>query len=97
MKAVIQLRDDVARLMQGEVGLDRSTDQCAKIKQDLDSELVRLGVSLRPMHPGAEDAELARYFTLSGTVSMEDERILATLRNLEAVTAAYIKPEAEPA
>jgi hypothetical protein len=49
------------------------------------------------MHPGVQDAELMRYFTLSGVSDPDQEAILVALRNLEGVTAAYVKPEAEPA
>ena len=65
------------------------------MKQSLDDALARLGVSLRPMHPGVEDADLARYFTLSGVSGKEGEKVLVALRDLDAVTAAYGKPEAE--
>lgn len=96
MGTVIQLRADLARLMQGEA-VTPCPDHIVEMKQDLDDELARLGASLRPMHPGAQDAELARYFTLSGVPDPEQEAILVALRSLEAITAAYVKPEAEPA
>lgn len=96
MEAVIQLRADLARLMQGDA-VGAWPNHLAAVRRDLDAELSRLGASLRPMHPGVKDTELARYFTLTGIPDPQQETVLATLRNLEAVTAAYVKPEAEPA
>jgi len=97
MEAVIQLRTDVAKLMRSGGVSDERADQLVRLKEELDKELARLGVSLRPMHPGAEDAESIRYFLLSGISELGKEEVLPTLRGLEAVTAAYVKPEAEPA
>ncbi len=96
MDTVIQLRADLARLMQGG-GDETFPDDILRMKRDLDNELARIGASLKPMHPGVQDSELARYFGLSGTSEPADESVLVALRSLEAVTAAYVKPEAEPA
>jgi hypothetical protein len=96
MATVIQLRADLARLMQGEAHT-AWPDHLVEMKRGLDDELARLGASLSPMHPGVQDAELMRYFTLSGVSDPDQEAILVALRNLEGVTAAYVKPEAEPA
>ena len=97
METVIQLRSDVAKAMQGTVDVGEAAGELWKATRDLEQELDRLGVSLEPVHPGTQDAELARYFTLSETPEFDPERILAPLRGLEAVTAAYVKPQAQPA
>lgn len=96
MGTVIQLRADLAEYMHGEA-LAACPDNILEMKRDLEDALARLGASLRPMHPGVQDAELARYFTLCGVPAPRQESALADLRDLEAVTAAYVKPEAEPA
>jgi hypothetical protein len=67
------------------------------MKDDLDRELTRLGASLQPMHPGVQDADLARYFYLSGVSDAGGTQALEALRNLAAVTAAYSKEPAQPA
>lgn len=97
MTVVVQLRADVARLMHRGAGLEGQTADLVKVRQNLIEELERLHLSLQPMHPDAEDLELARYFTLSSATRPVDEETLGSLCKLEAVTAAYIKPEAEPA
>lgn len=97
METVIQLRGDVAKLMQGAAARTEATDELWKAKRELEQELVRLGVAIRPVHPGSQDAELATYFTLCEAPGPDLEEILAVLRDLEAVTAAYAKPPAQPA
>ena len=97
MTAVVQLKTEVARLLHRGVGLEGQTPQLLKVREDLIRELAYLHMTLKPIHPNTEDHELARYFTLSRTAGPLNEEALGTLRKLEAVTAAYIKPEAEPA
>ena len=94
---IIQLRTEVARLAGGVGGCGETTEINKRLKQELDDKLAQLGASLRPMHPEVEDAELASYFTLTGAEGLEDEEVLAALRDLDAVSAAYMKPPAEPA
>ena len=95
MEAVVQLEREIAGLYHGGAGQPSLPDTLRKMKHDLDDELARLGLSLRPMHPDIEDTELARYFTLVGGSIRQDETTLVALRDLDAVTAAYMKPEAE--
>ena len=98
METVVQLRSDIAELMSGRAETEAGTDELNRIKTDLENKLVGLGVSLRAIHPGVEDKDLARYFTLSEASRLEDKEIYGALReleNLEAVTAAYAKPDAE--
>lgn len=97
MEIVIQLRSDLAKLMRGDVGPGAVTDELRKIKQDLEEAVRRFGATLEPMHPGVEDAELARYFTLSNASELDSEQALVELNDLKAVTAAYAKPQAAPA
>ncbi len=106
MEAVIQLRADLAALMEGETSR-AWPDHLTHMKRELDDRLARHGASLRPMHPGTQDAELMRYYTLSADTDSvgndsaakqsEADSVLLTLRSLEAVTAAYVKPDVEPA
>ena len=50
------------------------------------------GASLRPLHPGTSDPELATYFIVHVPDPAEAPRVLDRLRSHAAVTAAYIKP-----
>jgi len=97
MTAVVQLRADVAPLMHGDAGLAHQTAHVLEVRKDLMKELGHLHMTLKPIHPHTEDQELARYFILNRSDGPLDEAALGSLRELEAVTAAYIKPEAEPA
>ena len=101
MTAVVQLRADVAPLMHGDAGLARQTTpdlaHVLEVREDLMKELAHLHMTLKPIHPNTEDQELARYFILNRSEGPLDEAVLGSVRELEAVTAAYIKPEAEPA
>jgi len=54
-----------------------------------------LGVSLRPMHPGATDRTLASYFVADVPDMATGERIASRLRRSRGVQAAYVKPDDE--
>ena len=60
------------------------------------SELGKLvassGASLRPLHPGTSDPELATYYIVHVPDPAAAPRVLDKLRGHAAVTAAYIKP-----
>ncbi|HEV8649143.1 MAG TPA: hypothetical protein VG276_06980 [Actinomycetes bacterium] len=70
-----------------------------------------LGAPLRPLHPaspaesggigrnaatGTGDPELAAWFTLEVPDQAAAERAVGVLRAVDGVTAAYVKPPAEP-
>lgn len=50
-----------------------------------------LKLTLRPMHPGVDDAALIRYFVANAPGS-NAEPALARLRQTPGITAAYAKP-----
>lgn len=58
--------------------------------------LGNLGVTLRPQHPGLDDAGLSRYFVTEVRDRDQGSRVVAALTALRIVTAAYAKPQAEP-
>lgn len=65
---------------------------------DLDAVVAaaaELGIDLRPLHPGVEDAELSSWYT-AGESAAED-RTVRVLRKLPGVVSAYAKPPDEPA
>ena len=53
------------------------------------------GVTLRPLHPGAQDAALCSYYTLTITDEATAHEVLARLRRSTRVEAAYVKPADE--
>lgn len=54
-----------------------------------------LGVSLDPVHPGAEHPFLAPYFTIEVPDIQTAERVMTQLRRSKAIEAAYVKPPDE--
>lgn len=92
MEAVIQLRSDVAALINEPAVVEAAGDELRKVKGDLDAVLRRWSLTMSPAHPARRDAELKRYFVLTGLPKQKPEDVLLTLRRLEAVTAAYSNP-----
>jgi hypothetical protein len=64
---------------------------------NLSAVLARYGLELKPQHPGTSDGVLQSYFSVAGVRAAEADRIVATLRELDAVEAAYIQPPPGPA
>ncbi len=95
MQAVIQLRSDVAALLYGGSVECTDREELRQTKQDLEEALSRWGLTLSPAHPARQDAELKRYFLLTGPAEQRAEDVLLSLRRLEAVTAAYADPQAQ--
>ena len=59
-------------------------------------ELTRkLGVSIRPTHPGTADPGLSSYFTLESGDEDAIQGVLEQLRAHKGVEAAYVKPRDE--
>jgi hypothetical protein len=86
----VQVQPDLAAAVHGRESPTAEVD-------DLNRSLEELGLSLQPVHPGADDPLLAPYFTVE--VPDDEElavRVLAVLEESGAVEAAYVKPPAEP-
>ena len=58
--------------------------------------LQELGLTLHPIHPGIDDADLMRYFALQAPDAARGEEASRRLRQCSAIEAAYVKPPAEP-
>ena len=85
MRVTLQISPEAARkLHRGE----HSTPATREIAEAASG----MGVSLEPMHPGVEDAELAQYFTVQVPDTTTAEEVINRLRSCEAVEAAYLKP-----
>jgi hypothetical protein len=54
-----------------------------------------LGISLEPLHPGAEDPHLSLYFKVKVPDHATATKVINRLLNCKAVEAAYIKPSDE--
>lgn len=59
---------------------------------ELARRLQARGLSLKPMHPGVDDPQLASYFLLEVPEEDTAEEVMRELLQLPAVEAAYIKP-----
>ena len=88
LQVVVQVLERVARALQakGPAPPDAS---------DLAAATEALGIELRAMHPGTEDAELAQYFIVEAPDLATAERLAGRLRQCTAVLAAYWKPADE--
>lgn len=78
---VVQLKLDRARLLHGMRG---------GIAQSVVS-----GVALQPMHPGTDDPDLMRFFTVEVPDGASAEQVVARLQEDTEVEAAYLKPPDE--
>lgn len=78
---VVQLKLDRARLLHGTRGGIAQT--------------VVSGVALQPMHPGTDDPDLMRFFTVEVPDGASAEQVVARLQEDTEVEAAYLKPPDE--
>ena len=96
MEAVIQLSAELAAALHG-AAAGAQQEHVTQMRRALVAELARQGASLSPQHPGTADTELLRYFSLLLPDDTDGNALLVALRGLDGITAAYLKPEAEPA
>jgi hypothetical protein len=90
MQITVQLQPHAALALQG---LEATLSDV----EELEQQLASLGVTLTPTYPGADDTELASYFTVEAPEEEEAlAELLAALRGNAAVEAAYVKPADEP-
>ncbi len=81
----LQVRPDVSRALQQRGPPSAESEELLKTAANL-------GVSLEPIHPGAEDPLLISYFTVKVTDPDSVELVVDRLRQCRAVEAAYVKP-----
>lgn len=53
------------------------------------------GVAVQPMHPGTNDPDLMRFFTVEVPDSASAEQLIARIQQDAEVEAAYLKPPDE--
>jgi hypothetical protein len=85
MRLMLQLTDEVARSLAGTSAATESARAVTTIANEL-------GITLRPVHPGTQDADLRSYFAADVQDAAAAEQAAARLRANPAVTAAYVKP-----
>ena len=64
----------------------------APVDPELSRMMRRFAIDLVPQHPGSTDADLASFFVIEGVPPEQADQIAASLRELGAVRAAYVKP-----
>jgi hypothetical protein len=67
-----------------------------KLPTDVQEAVSRLGTTLRPMHPGVNDPNLASYYYAETPDQPTAEQVIARLRQCNSVEAAYLKPPEGP-
>jgi hypothetical protein len=73
----------------------RSAGAAAPAVSSLDAILRKYDATLVPLHPGVEASPLALHYALRVPAGVDTARLLAELREHEAVDAAYVKPSGE--
>ena len=87
MQITLQVEQALAAALQ-------SADMPLQNARRVDDLLRRAHASLEPMHPGAQDSDLSRYFIVSVGDS-EASALQDELLRTQGVTAAYIQPSEE--
>jgi hypothetical protein len=87
MDITIKLRADAARSLR--------SGQASTEASELQQLTTQLGVSLRSVHPRAEDPLLASYFQIEVPDEATANKVIDALRKSSAVEGAYIKPKDE--
>ena len=92
MPLVVMVSRDMARLLRGnKVG---ASEAAIAALGEIEDALASLP-ALRPSHAVADDSRLSRYFQIDGIDRIVGESLIARLLPLEAIEAAYWKPETE--
>jgi|GEM_PF-3318040 len=90
MVVTVQVKPDVARVLQNQ-------SEPTPVSEELLAVLEELDIILVPIHPDTEDPLLIIFFTVEVADSSTAEKVINRLLESEAVEAAYLKPPAEPA
>jgi hypothetical protein len=88
MQVTIRIRPEVARTLHQRQPATPAAEELFQVVEEL-------GVALAPVHPGAEDPQLAPYFTIEVPDHATAEQVIARLQQCQAVEAAYLKPRDE--
>jgi hypothetical protein len=77
-------------------GALRGTSPSTRASDALVGICARCGTALRPMHPGARDPSLERWFVAPAPDARAARALAERLRRVPEVEAAYVKPDAVP-
>jgi hypothetical protein len=95
MQVIVQLRGDVAMELRDPPLSPNRLPAWKPETTHLFQAAAELGVRLMPVHPGRPHPALAVFFMIEIKDRDAGERIVRRLRPLEAVEAAYIRPDDE--
>lgn len=85
MQVIVYVRSEVTARLRPNEHDTSGTREIAEAAREM-------GIVLKPMHPGVNDQELARYFTVEVPDAKTAESVIARLRNSQAIETAYLKP-----
>jgi hypothetical protein len=85
MQATVQVRDDVARALHRRAP---ATQEAGQLLRQLES----MDLTLEPIHPHTDDPVLQTFFTVQVPDDGTADEVIARLRELAAIEAAYVKP-----
>ncbi|MCW3991519.1 MAG: hypothetical protein NWE79_02335 [Candidatus Bathyarchaeota archaeon] len=88
MNVTVQVALDVAKTLN-----NRGTPSTKSL--ELLRIVDRLGVSLKPIHPGTDDPLLSQFFLVEVPDEATAENVIAGLKKSKAIQAAYLKPPDE--
>lgn len=80
----VRVSPDVAFALHEQAPTDESEELLKVIKD--------LGITLKPVHPGARDPLLTPFFTVEALDRATADRVIVILDEFEAVEGAYVKP-----
>lgn len=64
--------------------------------QEAEALVQQVGLCLRPVHPGIDDAELSTYYVVAGSPDRASaESLAAALFQLPEIEGAYVSPDAQ--
>lgn len=85
MEITLKVRPEIASELQTRLATESQATDLLELTR-------KLGVSIRPTHPGTADSSLTSYFTLESGDEDAIEQVLDQLRANEVVESAYVKP-----
>jgi len=89
VEVIAQLTEEIAAQLRGDAPASLESRMIEAKAREFGSQLV-------PLHPGIADPKLATYFRLDGSSEETASTLVESLRQLEDVEAAYVKPHAAP-
>ena len=91
MQVIVQLKPNAALAFQHDMAEHTQSPELRQLQRTAQ----KLGVELRPMHPGTTDPLLAPFFVIETSDEAAARHIVNSLIRLKVVEAAYLKPPDE--